>query len=201
MNQLEALGEEREQAVLTELSHVLESAAFRTSKRCRDFLTYIVKHTISGPQVTLKERSIGVDLFQLPHDFDTGQHTIVRVTASEVRKKLAQYYLAENGTVHPVRIELPPGSYGAEVKWATVPTETHVPPATQPVETDLPSPNASADTEIPQKRRDWRKQRVLFSVLAVLVLIGTVLFWRSHRTTPIPLVLKPTPRAEPIATS
>ena len=116
MNQLEALGEEREQAVLTELSHVLESAAFRTSKRCRDFLTYIVKQTITGRQVTLKERSIGVDLFQLPHDFDTGQHTIVRVTASEVRKKLAQYYLAENGAVHPVRIDLPPGSYSAEFR-------------------------------------------------------------------------------------
>src|SRR3954454_17286374 len=173
MKQLEALGEEREQAVLAELTHVLESAAFRTSKRCRDFLAYIVKHTISGPHDTLKERSIGVDLFQLPHDFDTGQHTIVRVTASEVRKKLAQYYLAENGTVHPVRIDLPPGSYSAEFKWATVPAETHVPPATQPLEKDLPSPNALVDTEIPQKRRDWREQRVLFSVLfsvlAVLV--------------------------------
>src|SRR5438270_10823958 len=98
MNQLEVLGEEREQAVRAELEHVLDSPAFRTSKRCRDFLAYIVKHTISGPQITLKERSIGVDLFQLPHDFDTSQHTIVRVTATEVRKKLAQHYLAQNGS-------------------------------------------------------------------------------------------------------
>src|SRR5205085_6357892 len=127
MNQLEALGEEREQAVLTELSHVLESAAFRTSKRCRDFLTYIVKHTISGPQVTLKERSIGVDLFQLPHDFDTGQHTIVRVTANEVRKRLAQHYLAENGAYHPVKIHLLPGSYSADFKWEAPPLTVEVP--------------------------------------------------------------------------
>src|SRR3954468_7101017 len=161
MNQLEALGEEREQAVLAELNHVLESAAFRTSKRCRDFLAYIVKYTITGPQVTLKERSIGVDLFQLPHDFDTGQHTIVRVTASEVRKKLAQYYLAENGTVHPVRIDLPPGSYSAEFKWATLPAETHVPPAAQPAaETDLPSSDVRVKAEIPRKSSGWRKQRV-----------------------------------------
>src|SRR3954451_17141130 len=125
MNQLEALGEEQEQTIRAELNHVLERAAFRTSKRCRDFLTYIVKNTISGAQLTLKERSIGVELFQLPHDFDTGQHTIVRVTASEVRKKLAQHYLAENGAVHPVRIGLPPGSYSAEFRWATVPAGTH----------------------------------------------------------------------------
>jgi len=201
MNQLEALGEEREQAVLAELNHVLESAAFRTSRRCRDFLTYIVKHTMSGPQVTLKERSIGVDLFQLPHDFDTGQHTIVRVTASEVRKKLAQYYLAENGTVHPVRIDLPPGSYSAGFKWATVATETPVPAATQPAETDLPSPDLRAKADIPRKRSHWRGQRVLFSILAVLVLMGTLLLWRSHRTVPTPVVPKPAPEAEPIATS
>ncbi|MFL6449972.1 MAG: malectin domain-containing carbohydrate-binding protein [Bryobacteraceae bacterium] len=202
MKQLEALGEEREQAVLAELNHVLESAAFRTSRRCRDFLTYIVKHTMSGPQVTLKERSIGVDLFQLPPDFDTGQHTIVRVTASEVRKKLAQYYLAENGTVHPVRIDLPPGSYSAEFKWAALPAETHVPPAAEPAPVaDMPSPDLPAKADIPRKVSRWRGQRVLFSALAVLVLIGTILLWRSHRTTAPPALPKPTREAESVATS
>ena len=92
------LSESRELAVRAELNRLLESPAFRTSKRCREFLEYIVGHTISGPSGTLKERSIGVELFQLPQDFDPGQHTIVRVTANEVRKKLAQHYLAENGS-------------------------------------------------------------------------------------------------------
>ena len=109
-------GEIREQAVRAELHHLLESAAFRTSRRCREFLGYIVEHTLRGPEGSLKERSIGVGLFQLPQDFDTGQHTIVRVTANEVRKRLAQHYLAENGTDHAVRIELPPGSYSAEFR-------------------------------------------------------------------------------------
>ena len=200
MNQLEALGAEREQAVRVELSHVLESAAFRTSKRCRDFLSYIVKHTITGPQVTLKERSIGVDLFQLPHDFDTGQHTIVRVTASEVRKKLAQHYLAENGAFHPVRIDLPPGSYSAEFRWATVPTETHIPAATQPAKTDLPSLDIRPQAEIPPKASGWRERRVLFSVIAVLGATGTLLLWRTHPTASPPVAPKPAPVAEPIAT-
>ena len=113
------LSESRQQAVRAELNHLLESVAFRTSPRCRRFLEYIVEHTISGPNGTLKERSIGVELFQLPQNFDTGQHTIVRVTANEVRKKLAQHYLAENGSHHPVRIDLPPGSYSAEFRWET----------------------------------------------------------------------------------
>src|SRR4051812_22358409 len=113
------LSESQERAVRGELGHLLDSPAFRTSKRCREFLEYIVDHTINGPSGALKERSLGIELFQLPQDFDTGQHTVVRVTASEVRKKLAQHYIAQNGSYHPVKIELPPGSYSAEFRWDT----------------------------------------------------------------------------------
>jgi len=111
------LSKSREQEIQAELTRLLESPAFRTSKRCREFLEYIIEHTIRGPAGALKERSIGVELFQLAQDFDTGQHTIVRVTANEVRKKLAQHYQAENGSFHPVRIDLPPGSYSAAFMW------------------------------------------------------------------------------------
>jgi hypothetical protein len=49
--------------VRAELNRLLESPAFRTSKRCREFLEYIVDHTLNGPSGTLKERAIGVELF------------------------------------------------------------------------------------------------------------------------------------------
>src|SRR5690242_18229815 len=116
-----ALAPSREDAVREELNRVLEGTAFHSSKRCREFLEYIVEHTLSGPSGTLKERSIGVELFQLPQDFDPGQHTIVRVTANEVRKKLAQHYLAENGAFQPVKIQLTPGSYSVEFRWEAPP--------------------------------------------------------------------------------
>jgi len=135
------LDESRKQAVRLELNSLLESAAFRTSKRCREFLEYIVQHTINGPSGALKERSIGVELFQLPQAFDTGQHTIVRVTANEVRKKLAQYYLAENGASHAVRIDLPPGSYSVEFKWEA------------PVDT-IPAPAVVADSRAAEETVD-----------------------------------------------
>ena len=113
------LDQSQEDAVRAEIGRLLESPAFRTSKRCREFLEYVVEHTMNGANGALKERSLGVALFQLPQDFDTGQHTIVRVTANEGRKKLAQYHLAENGSAHVVRIDLPPGSYSAEFRWET----------------------------------------------------------------------------------
>src|ERR1017187_8198385 len=97
------LSESRQQAVREELDRLLESPAFRASKRCKEFLEYIVEQTMIGQSGALKERSLGVALFRLPTDFDPGQHTIVRVTANEVRKKLAQYYLSANGASHPDR--------------------------------------------------------------------------------------------------
>jgi malectin (di-glucose binding ER protein) len=170
------LSESCEQAIRAELNRLLESDAFRTSKRCREFLAYIVEHTISGPSGTLKERSIGVDLFQLPHDFDTSQHTIVRVTASEVRRKLAQYYLAENGSYHPVKIDLPPGSYSAEFKWETPPAETPVPPV---------SPG-------------WLTRRLIAYVIAVFVIAGAFFLWREHAVKPTFFTAKSTPVPEPV---
>jgi hypothetical protein len=163
-----SLSESQVQEVRAELTRLLESPAFRTSKRCREFLDYIVEHTMHGPSGTLKERSIGVELFQLPQDFDTGQHTIVRVTANEVRKKLAQHYLAENGSFHPVKIHLPPGSYSAEFRWEC--------PPLPPVEAPAPAPIVT-----PALPRAWwmRGAVIACGMATVLTAVGLVL-WRTH---------------------
>jgi|SRR5579871_600065 len=165
------LDEVREQAVRAELTHLLEGASFRTSKRSREFLQYIVEHTIHGPSGSLKERSIGVDLFQLPQDFDPGQHTIVRVTANEVRKRLAQHYVAENGNPHPVRIDLPAGSYRAGFRWETpvadaAAADSRVPelPVAEPV---------VAVPQLPQPRSRFIRTMVPWA-LAVLAVAGTL---------------------------
>ncbi len=200
------LAESREQAVRAELRRLLESSTFRTSKRCREFLEYVVNQTISGPNGTLKERSLGVELFQLPHDFDTGQHTIVRVTANEVRKKLAQHYLAENGSYHPVRINLPPGSYSAEFKWATqvekVPaveteaadTAAETPAAESPaVETQVvQAPAVEApleETHQPARTNRFTHRAIAYAVAAVLVL-SAFAAWRWRAADPAPVDAK-----------
>src|SRR4029434_2487483 len=167
------LSELHGRAVMAELARLLESSAFRTSKRCREFLEYIVVHTISGPSSTLKERSIGIELFQLPPDFDTGQHTVVRVTANEVRKKLAQQYLAEHGTYLSVKIDLPPGSYSAAFTWAAPPAEPAI-PAPPVVE-----PQAPAQVEV-RRYTNRFTHPVLASAAALVVLVGALWLWRSR---------------------
>ena len=40
----------------------------------------------------MKERTLGVEVFGRPPDYDTNADPVVRVTAAEIRKKIAQFY-------------------------------------------------------------------------------------------------------------
>ncbi|MGA9671201.1 MAG: hypothetical protein WBQ94_18470, partial [Terracidiphilus sp.] len=104
------------EAVLRELNSILSSPIFHPSKRGQQFLSYVVRHRLEGKQDRLKERTIGVDLFQRPVGYATGDDPVVRVQAGEVRRRLEQYYQA-NPNSSVVRIELHVGSYTPEFKW------------------------------------------------------------------------------------
>jgi len=58
----------------------------------------------------LKERSLGVDVFDRPPTYDTNTDTVVRYTAGEVRKRLLLYY-SERSKHTGIRLSLPVGSY------------------------------------------------------------------------------------------
>jgi hypothetical protein len=96
--------------ILEQLDRVLNSAPFRTSKRCSDLLRHVVKAACEGNLDFLKERTVGVAVFDRDPDYDTNQDPVVRNTAGQVRKRLAQYYL-ELGHDQELRIELPAGAY------------------------------------------------------------------------------------------
>jgi len=88
---------------------------FAQSSRCKNFLDYVVLQTLSGKASQLKERTIGINVFGRPNDYDSGEDAIVRVTANEVRKRLGQFY-RESRTAHPIQIELPRGAYVPEFR-------------------------------------------------------------------------------------
>ena len=104
--------------VLAELDRILESHHFRSSKKCSRFLRHIIEAAVEGRLDCLKERTLGVDVFEREPHYDTNQDPIVRGTAGEVRKRLAQYYLENGGT--GLRFSLPSGSYVPEAHVATL---------------------------------------------------------------------------------
>jgi hypothetical protein len=104
-----ALGLE-EEAIRSQLAQILASPEFRSSQRCQEFLRFVVEQSLSGHAGVLKERTIGVEAFGRAADYETNLDGVVRIKASEVRKRLSLYY-AGSGKAAKVAIELPVGGY------------------------------------------------------------------------------------------
>jgi hypothetical protein len=96
--------------VLAHLNSMLEGPEFRASKRCQEFLRYVVEHALAHPSVPLKERTIGTEALGRPADYDTNADGVVRIRASEVRRRLLLHY-ANGGSKSTIHINLPPGNY------------------------------------------------------------------------------------------
>ncbi len=92
------------------LHRVGASAGFQKSNRLRELLLFLGEHALAAPDTPIREQDIGVEVFGRPPGYDTSQDTLVRVQASQLRKKLQQYF-AEEGKEEPMIIELPKGGY------------------------------------------------------------------------------------------
>jgi hypothetical protein len=102
--------EEDKAAVLQQLERLLQNPHFHKSKRFPVFLRFVVTEALAGRADNLKERTLGIEVFGKDPNYDTNEDPIVRVTAGEIRKRIAQYY-QEPGHEHEIRVLLPPGSY------------------------------------------------------------------------------------------
>jgi len=92
------------------LQRVVASPGFQKANRVRDFLLFVGARSLADPPIPVHEPDIGREVFGRAEDYDTSQDTIVRVQASQLRRKLEQYF-ANEGAAEPYIIEMPKGSY------------------------------------------------------------------------------------------
>ena len=92
------------------LQRVLSSRQFEKSPRIRQLLVYVCERTSRDSLAQIHEQEIGHAVFGRSADYDTSQDNIVRVTASQARKKLEQYFAGE-GQSERVILEIPKGQY------------------------------------------------------------------------------------------
>jgi hypothetical protein len=170
--------------ILSELEKILESPPFRGSSRRKEFLSYVVRHSLDGGHEFLKERIIGAEVFHRDADYATGDDPVVRVQAGEVRRRLEQYYYTAPPDL-PVRIEIPLGSYCPAFHWNPAPVDSHqAHPATIPVSppdsVTLPAPQLQ---EVPKaaRRHKWAWTAGIGALILVLAVAGIVLGLRSHK--------------------
>lgn len=124
-------------AVRTQLERLLVNPAFKNSKRYPALLRFAVERVLEGHTDSLKERSLGVEVFHRDPNYDTNQDPVVRTTAVEVRKRLAQYYQDPQHDGE-IRIEFPSGSYMPEFRLPVVVVPDEPPPVARKKRLELP---------------------------------------------------------------
>jgi tetratricopeptide (TPR) repeat protein len=92
------------------LERIAASRHFSRSLRLGGFLRFTVVALLEGRGDELKERTIGVEVYGRPLDYDPRTDPIVRSEAHRLRTRLAAYY-AEEGSADPLVIEYPKGAY------------------------------------------------------------------------------------------
>jgi hypothetical protein len=185
------------------VNDIIGGTAFKGSHRSGQFLQYIIDQSIAGHFESLKERVIGVELFGRSPTYDTGEDAIVRVTASDVRKRLLQHY-GHYGNEFPFRITLPLGSYIPEIVRTPEPISDSAPGEPTLSEAPLHSSNGlpatplselppHESTSAPETRSvteklpsaDRPSRHWLYIALALTILnIGVWIFFWARKVNP-----------------
>jgi hypothetical protein len=137
-------------SIRAQLDLLIHDEVFRSSKRSVAFLKYVVEQTLNGSADQIKERTIGVEVFGRDPSYDTNVDHIVRTAATELRKRLATYYVDEKHRSE-LRMGLIPGSY--------------IPRFTQPNQARRTAADSGAELETPEPAIESPSAHVHFDPL------------------------------------
>jgi hypothetical protein len=92
------------------LQRILASPQLKRSARLRDFLRFVGQRSLQEDCSKIHEQEIGARVFGRPKNYDTSVDNIVRVNATELRKRIDSYFESD-GAHEPLVLEIPRGSY------------------------------------------------------------------------------------------
>jgi hypothetical protein len=179
-----------EKEIRLHLAEIIASNAFSGSRRCQEFLTHVVEHALIGDFDGIKERILGIRIFGREASYDTNFDSIVRVTASDVRKRLLRFY--KTSAPSALRIQLPSGSYIPEFHYVVDESACSamaiaaanggtrlavVSPASTPSPEDATDVEVPTEQSLPPTRAQYKPLQRIF-VSALLCLAFLFVGWR-----------------------
>jgi hypothetical protein len=179
-------GEAERLDILRQLDRLLDNPHFSHSKRFPSFLRFIVQQELEGRGDQLKERTLGIEVFGRDAGYDTTIDPIVRVTAAEIRKRIAQYY-QDTDSPGELRISLPPGSYIPHFEWPRSTASANSPSAAPGHDTPshaasrfphIAAHDATIDHPAPTRSRLWP-----YALAALLLCVTGAWLWTSSLPT------------------
>jgi hypothetical protein len=178
-------------AIEEQVQRLLQNSHFSHSRRFPTFLRFVVQHALTGHSDLVKERTLGIEIFGRDADYDTASDPIVRVTAAEIRKRIAQYY-QDPGHENEIRLSLPAGSYVPQFQFPPGPQSngpqrqnlegiSTIPPESSgglSVSTiALPAPLTVDAVAVASPSRFIVPFMVKFAIAAVLLCAAATFFW------------------------
>jgi hypothetical protein len=160
------------------IERVAASAHFRRSARLRDFLLYVGGQSLKDGCPEINEQEIGIKVFGRPLSYDRSQDNIVRVNATELRKRIELYFTSE-GAHESLILEIPRGGYKPIFHRRLPQTQDRLAPTPK---TPLPE-NLLPRNLAPVVRRDSRNRvHIFWGVTSLALAIACLILFQQNRT-------------------
>lgn len=146
------------------------SAQLKRAARAREFLFYVGTKALKEGCTEIHEQEIGQAVFGRDPDYETSLDNIVRVSATDLRKRIDGYFAAE-GADEPLIFEIPRGSYSPVFRWRSEDTQQK-------------SSDTAAETAAPPVPAPYYRQLPYLLLLAAAIVLAIVCaaLWRQNRT-------------------
>jgi len=159
------------------IERIAGSVHFKRSTRLRDFLLYVGTESLKDGRPEIHEQEIGAKVFGRDSSYDRSQDNIVRVNATELRKRIELYFATE-GIDEPLILDIPRGGYMPVFHWRVTQHESaDVAPQNSFALTvpALPAPHPAVTS--PPVRRNT----VIWATICVALGVVCSVLWQQNR--------------------
>ena len=167
------------------IGRIAEGSQLKRSARLRQFLIYVGRRSVLENSASIHEQEIGAVVFGRPESYDTNLDNIVRVNATELRKRLESYFAAE-GADEPIVVQIPRGGYTPVFVRRTVTDAPSASVVAKPEEitTDANEPPheevlADDSEHDPAPKKSRTPLLIVAFVFVALAALCVLLFWQS----------------------
>ena len=162
------------------LERIVACPQLKRAARLREFLLFVGQRSIKDGLDQIHEQEIGASVFGRPLDYDTSLDNIVRVNASELRKRIEDYFESD-GAAEPLILEIPRGSYKPVFRQRAVVSSIQSKSASPPA---ILAPRVIDPPETHRPASIKLERRLLMLAVALIVILaaGCYVLWTENNT-------------------
>lgn len=161
------------------LQRVVASPQLRRAARMREFLLFVGQRALKEGPDQIHEQEIGCEVFGRPLGYDTSVDNIVRVNATDLRKRIEEYF-ATDGASEPLIFEIPRGSYKPVFRARA--TEAVPQPVPEPPQPGVVPETSSSASPAPHPRLLW-----LAGAAVIALSVVCAVLWMQNQAMSRPL--------------